>query len=323
MTPKVSICIPVYNTDKYLRKTLESIVGQTYPYHEILISDNASTDNSLKIAEEFIGPKVKVLRNKTTIDGLSNYNKLIEAAEGDLIALFNSDDVYGPTIIEEEVAQFIAHPELGAVFTTADLIDENDEIIGEYFLDEKLARADTIDFDLGLASFIESGKCSFLFPSAMVPKKVYGIVGPFTWDFQYAQDHDMHYKILEKFPVKIIPKKLMKYRRHKDQSSNQKVKKGVVPNEIFKLFNKYLKSSALRSKINDKVLHHTKQAEKDDFYKCALNALNDNRSVDAKTYIYNAAAIFRNPFDALVKHAVDSGNFRLVHMLLGLIEKRL
>jgi len=316
MDPKVSICVPVYNAEKYLRKALDSIVNQTYPYHEVIVSDNASTDNSYNIAQEYAGPKVKIVRNDKNLYGIKNYNKLINMAQGDLIALYHSDDMYEPTIVEEEVKEFIRHPQLGAVFTAAYMIDENDAIIGEYFLDERLKHCDMIDFNMGLLSFLECGRCSFLFPTSMVPKKIYDAVGPFTTEFSYAADHDMHYRIMVKAPVIIIDKKLFKYRRYKEQSSATSIQKGRKPNEIFHLFNKFLKSPALTIKIDRKLLSLIKRDEKQDYYTCAVNSLKRNDIKYAEEMLCNAVKINPGLFDCIINAAIRAGKTALLAPLL-------
>ena len=107
--PLVSVIIPLYNCEQYLRSCIESIINQTYENIEILISDDASTDSSLLIAEEFEKkyPSVRIFRQAKNIGLLKNYNFLFEKSEGEFIAIQDSDDWSEPGRIEEQVNIFL------------------------------------------------------------------------------------------------------------------------------------------------------------------------------------------------------------------------
>lgn len=101
---KVSICIPTYNSVKFLHLMLDSIVEQTYKNIEVIISDNASTDNTVAFAQEYCDKyKWNFYQNEVNIGAGANFNKLIELTTGDYIAIYHADDVYHPTIVEESI----------------------------------------------------------------------------------------------------------------------------------------------------------------------------------------------------------------------------
>src|SRR3990170_7727880 len=100
----VSICIPTYNSARYLRQCLDSIASQTYKNVEVIISDNASTDDTVSIINEYMnkyGFKLNI--NPVNIGACANFNKLISLARGKYIAIYHADDVYEQTIVEESV----------------------------------------------------------------------------------------------------------------------------------------------------------------------------------------------------------------------------
>jgi glycosyltransferase involved in cell wall biosynthesis len=101
MTKSISICIPSYNCEKYVRTTIESAIGQTVPADEILISDDRSPDRSLEIIREYEGvARVRILRppQRTTLGG--HYRFLLEQASTDYICFLSSDDALMPGFIE-------------------------------------------------------------------------------------------------------------------------------------------------------------------------------------------------------------------------------
>lgn len=124
MLPLVSICIPTYNAEKTVVDTVESVLNQTYRNLEIIVSDNASTDNTIALLEKFTDPRIKLYRNSKNIGAEKNFNRCIELATGRYIAIFHADDVYLPEMVEKQVKAFLDDPSIGAVFTTATYINE-------------------------------------------------------------------------------------------------------------------------------------------------------------------------------------------------------
>ena len=105
LEPKVSIGIPVFNGEKYLRRRLDSIIDQTFTNYEIIISDNASTDMTSEICEEYLKkyPKIKYVRQKMNIGFPNNFNFLINEAKGEYYIAAAHDDLWEPTFLEKNV----------------------------------------------------------------------------------------------------------------------------------------------------------------------------------------------------------------------------
>lgn len=101
--PKVSVIVPVYNSEQELRDCLDSLVEQTEKDIEIIVIDDGSTDNSPKIEAEYQKkyPNVKVYRNERNLGQSETRNRGIELAEGDYIAFLDSDDYVNPGMYEE------------------------------------------------------------------------------------------------------------------------------------------------------------------------------------------------------------------------------
>jgi len=101
MGKSISICIPCYNCEKYVRTTIESALGQTVRADEILISDDRSTDRSFEIVKEYEGvERVRILRppQRNTLGG--HYRFLLEQACSDYICFLSADDVLLPDFLE-------------------------------------------------------------------------------------------------------------------------------------------------------------------------------------------------------------------------------
>lgn len=131
--PLVSVVIPVYNASAYVASALVSILGQTYTNTEIIIVDDASTDNTWEILTRFAkqNKNIKLLRNKKT-QGVSNtVERAIEQTQGDFLARMDADDIALPTRIEKQLDYLLSHPKTVAVGGQCVLINKNGSTIGK------------------------------------------------------------------------------------------------------------------------------------------------------------------------------------------------
>lgn len=117
--PTVTIGLPVYNGEKYLRESLDALLAQTFTDFELVISDNASTDATPLICEEYAArdPRIRCLRQVTNIGAGPNHNILVPQARGRYFKWASHDDLYAPELIERCVALLETNPE--AVLTHA------------------------------------------------------------------------------------------------------------------------------------------------------------------------------------------------------------
>jgi glycosyltransferase involved in cell wall biosynthesis len=114
--PRVSVCMPVYNAERWLAGALESAVAQTYEELEIVVSDNASTDGSAEIASGFGDPRIRVERSRETIGAVANHNRAIRLSRGAYVKFLHADDLLLPTCVEEMVALAREDESVGLVF---------------------------------------------------------------------------------------------------------------------------------------------------------------------------------------------------------------
>ena len=112
--PLVSIGLPVYNGENYIEQCISSILSQTYKNIELIISDNASTDNTRKIVEEFQlnDPRIIISVNEINLGAQLNYDKTVHLAKGSFFKWMAHDDYIYPTFIEECVNLLLKKPEL-------------------------------------------------------------------------------------------------------------------------------------------------------------------------------------------------------------------
>lgn len=126
--PKISIILPSYNHERFIRKAILSILNQTYEDFELIISDDASTDRTYEIIKEFKDKRIHrhVFKENQKV---GNFRYCLNHAHGDYIAVAHSDDFWAPDKLKKQMDYLENNPDTGAVFTLADLVDDNGYII--------------------------------------------------------------------------------------------------------------------------------------------------------------------------------------------------
>jgi glycosyltransferase involved in cell wall biosynthesis len=218
--PLVSICIPVFNGEKTIAGTLDSILNQTYKNIEIIVIDNCSMDATVKIVQEFSDSRICLILNDNHLSCAEyNWNRCFEYGRGEFLAIFHADDVYLPQMVSRQVETFIKYPQVGSVFTQGNIIDEKNNIIGEFKLPPEIRDSQPCSYpkifntSLEYADFLPS-------PSAMLRRDLYLKLSPFRYDqFRSASDFDLWLRAAATAPMIILNEKLMNYRVSKSQGS--------------------------------------------------------------------------------------------------------
>lgn len=131
--PRISVVLCTFNGARYLREQLDSIAQQTRLPDELVVCDDGSTDETLKILSEFTAESkfpVRVTQNVKRLGSTRNFDQAISLAGGELIALCDQDDRWRPQKLEKLSDVLVANPFIGGVFSDAELIDENSKPVG-------------------------------------------------------------------------------------------------------------------------------------------------------------------------------------------------
>jgi glycosyltransferase involved in cell wall biosynthesis len=125
-SPRLSIGLPVYNGERYLEQSIESILGQTFTDFELIICDNASTDDTATICRRYVevDPRVRYHRNPENIGGANNHNLTFELSRGELFRWASYDDVCAPELFEHCVEILDADPSIVLCHSAVASIDE-------------------------------------------------------------------------------------------------------------------------------------------------------------------------------------------------------
>jgi glycosyltransferase involved in cell wall biosynthesis len=114
--PLVSVCMPTYNAEGWIREAIDSALEQTWTDFEIVISDNASTDATLEIARSYADPRIRIESSARNMGLVFNHNRVVRVSAGRYIKFLHADDVLTPTCIEEMVGLALEDDRIGLVF---------------------------------------------------------------------------------------------------------------------------------------------------------------------------------------------------------------
>ncbi len=270
--PLVSVCIPTYNAAGTVRETLESILAQTYPNLVVHVSDNASTDDTLKVIESIADSRVTIHRHVENIGGEGNFNRCIQLAEGKYTAIFHADDIYEPDMVARQVAFLEANPEAGAVFTEADLIDEAGNKIGEFRLPQGVeSRNGSYDFATMFKAVLRNYNF-FICSSVMAPTNVYKEeIKCWRGDlFKSSADLDLWLRILQCHPIGYLQERLMRYRISHSQFSAG-VRLRTERADFFLVIDHYLKKEPIREMLGAADLSNYRGLDRRDRMMRAVN----------------------------------------------------
>jgi glycosyltransferase involved in cell wall biosynthesis len=238
--PLVSIVVPVFNGERFLRESLDSIVGQTYSWLEILVMDDASTDKTPEIVASY-GDRLQYHRQSYTRGIYGNANDGIALAQGEFIAVYHGDDVYHPEIVEREVAFLQRYPEAGAVFCSEIFMDVQGREFGRLTLPPAARGNRPLPYSIVLNSLLTYKNSLFCCPTSMVRAAVHCDVGVYRDEvFRNTSDLDMWLRIARKYNVGVLEEHLLCYRRGHGSSSERYHRLRTDPERFFTIMDLYL-----------------------------------------------------------------------------------
>ena len=211
--PLVSIVIPVYNGENYLKEAIESALAQTYKNIEIIVVNDGSSDNTEAIAKEY-GNKIRYFKKKN--GGVASaLNLAIEKMEGEYFSWLSHDDLYFPQKIENQI-NFLSKQNNKKVvlFSNYLLINENGRKISEVIINHKTTLIPEYTLLRGCINGI----------TMLIPKEAFLECDNFNENLRCTQDYDLWHKFLKVYPFMHMTDILAKTRIHSLQDTNMNPK---------------------------------------------------------------------------------------------------
>lgn len=208
--PLVTVLMPVYNGEKYLREAIDSILQQTFQQFEFLIVDDGSSDNSINIIQSYSDSRIKLIRNEQNVGISKTLNRGILEASCELIARMDADDISYHERLQKQYEYFQKNPECALLSTWAKVITERKEHIR------------TEKYRSRLHYYNLTFECWMYHPTVMYRKSAVIAVGMYS--IPYAEDFELFWQLSRKYKIACLEEVLIDY-RVTDQSLHQVTKK--------------------------------------------------------------------------------------------------
>ena len=225
---KISVLMPVYNAEKYLKGAIDSILSQTYSDFEFVIIDDCSSDSSVSIIESYSDERIVFSKNEQNSGVAVTLNRGLKLCHGEYIARMDSDDISRPDRFEKQLAFLQAHPDV-AVATCGVRTFCGDKTISESgwtSIDPEKIKKDLFF------------SCALAHPTVMMRREVINTLGGYAPDYNGLEDYELWCRVIEKHKIASVGEVLFEYRVHEGQVSKK-------PSESVKNAQKELKKRQL------------------------------------------------------------------------------
>ncbi len=260
--PLVTICVPAFNAAPTIEETLRSILAQTHSNLEVIVSDNCSTDATPDIVQSIKDPRLSLVRNATNIGGEANFEKCMVLGHGKFRAIYHSDDVYEPRIVEKEVAFLEANPEAGAVSSRSSYIDGGGRFLRYHWWPRQIRGNRCVRFEEGFRLVVKYGN-PVVTPSVMARAEVYRDLATWNYkDFRTSADLDVWFRVMMKHSFGFLDEPLVRYRRGPQSFGYHESRHRVAEPDFIHVLRQYMERPDVRRFLTTKDVRNFKRYER-------------------------------------------------------------
>ncbi|MBU1929622.1 MAG: glycosyltransferase, partial [Candidatus Omnitrophica bacterium] len=233
--PKVSVLIPAYNAEKFIQRTIDSVLVQTFDDFEIVVLDDGSNDRTGDIVKSMRSRDKRVVYYYQDNQGLVNSrNRLVELSRGKFIAFLDHDDEWLPDKLKKQLPLFDKIPQPGLVFSDT-YIKNNVRVIGRSFRERRPFRGDVF------YQYLLSDNFAPLL-TVILPREVLLKFMPFNPDYQVNEEFEMFLRIARDHKFDYIDEPLAVYHVHGRNTIISKHKRLIV--ESFAILDHWIKEDS-------------------------------------------------------------------------------
>lgn len=206
--PRVSVVMPVYNGERYIRQAIDSVLAQTFKDFELVVINDGSTDRSVDEVKSYADPRIRLIQNDCNL-GLARVRNIgLAEARGEFIAWLDCDDISAPTRLEEQIGVLARHPDVGLCGTWVRTIGKLRDDEWRYPTQSDVLKARML-FDDPIAT-----------SSCMVRRELLLRSGlEFDEDLPPAEDYGLWEQVSRRAELTVIPHILTYWRVHSAQTS--------------------------------------------------------------------------------------------------------
>jgi glycosyltransferase involved in cell wall biosynthesis len=208
--PAISVVIPVFNGEKTIRETVNSVLNQTFSDFELIVINDGSTDSTLEILDSIQDSRLKVISYSNA--GLAaSRNRGITHATGEFISFLDADDLWLPEKLAEQLKALQTNPEAAVAYSWTDYINAESQFLQS---GSHISVSGDVFSKLIVINFIESGS------NVLIRKSALNEVGNFDEALTAAEDWDMFLRLAARYHFVAVPLSHILYRRTNSMSSN-------------------------------------------------------------------------------------------------------
>lgn len=211
MSPRVSVIVPTYNGESFVRETLESVLAQTWRDFELIVCDDGSTDGTLAILDEYAG-RLRVVRQANQGVAAARNHAALEA-RGEYLAFLDHDDLWEPHLLATLVPILDARADCAMVYADAWIIDSAGHVRGKRGSFLAYASGDVFD-PLLLGNFIPV-------ETTLLRASVFRELSGCDVSLRYLEDYELCLRVARRGPVAFHPEPLARYRIHERNLSHE------------------------------------------------------------------------------------------------------
>lgn len=242
-TTRVSVIMGVHNDEEFIGESVESIINQTYRNFEFIIVEDAPTDRTPDILDQYEDGRVIRIKNDTNLGLTISLNQAFDHASGKYIARQDADDISQSDRLARQISYLDDHPDIACLGTSATLIGEKGGVIGHR---RALTRPTLKDF---------LRKNQVVHGSAMMRRDVLDHLGGYNELFSVAQDYELWLRMIDDWPIHNLEVPLYRLRVHENSIYRTKQVESLLYNHLAKRSKVSGKTKPLRT-VRNEGIHH-------------------------------------------------------------------
>lgn len=255
-TPLVSICIPTYNSGRFVKRTLDSVLSQDYKNLEVIVVDDCSKDNTAEVVKAYQDERLSFYINETNQGLTKNWNNVVSRAKGKYVMLLCADDVIYHDCVLEEVKALEENPTATMVICNTYIVNSADAIT----LKIKRLPKEGLYNGKKLAKKSIHFKNYYGAPNGILFRRfVMERIGYFDESLKHIPDYDMWLRLSYEGEVYYLDKFLSAFRVHNVSNTSNLITKGrkEFAEEHVYMVKKHMKLGKIKLTNRDLVVHKT------------------------------------------------------------------
>ncbi|NET38053.1 MAG: glycosyltransferase [Cyanothece sp. SIO1E1] len=201
--PTISVIVPVYNGEGTIKRTIESVLNQTWKDFELIVINDGSQDSTLEILDRVSDPRLRIFSYPNA--GLSaSRNRGFAQSSGEFIAFLDADDLWTEDKLEAQLASLLSTPQAAVSYSWTDCIDESDQLLrrGGY-----ITLNGDVYKELLVVNFLANGS------NPLIRRKALAEIGEFDETLTAGEDWDMWLRLAADYPFVAVPSPKVLYRQ--------------------------------------------------------------------------------------------------------------